>query len=146
MNCRICDSIDLELAIDLGMQHWANNFLHQDEVGREPYYPLRVLDCHNCGTAQLDYTVRKEVMFSDHTYLSGMTRSLSDHFKAIAQEVDERFYHNAQSKSVLDVGSNDGTQLKHFQALNYDVLGVESSKTTAHIANEAGVPTLNAFF
>ena len=49
-------------------------------------------------------------------------------------------------KSVLDIGSNDGTQLKHFQALGYDVLGVESSKTTARIAQEAGVPTLNEFF
>jgi SAM-dependent methyltransferase len=47
---------------------------------------------------------------------------------------------------VLDIGSNDGTQLKHFQALGYEVLGVESSKTTAKIANDAGVPTLNDFF
>ena len=47
---------------------------------------------------------------------------------------------------MLDIGSNDGTQLKHFQALGYDVLGVESSKTTARLANEAGVPTLNQFF
>ncbi|XTZ10277.1 MAG: methyltransferase, partial [cyanobacterium endosymbiont of Rhopalodia yunnanensis] len=42
--------------------------------------------------------------------------------------------------------SNDGTQLKHFQALGYDVLGVESSKTTAKIANDAEIPTLNDFF
>ena len=47
-------------------------------------------------------------------------------------------------KSVLDIGSNDGTQLKHFQRLGYDVLGVESSKTTARIAQEAGVPTLTS--
>jgi hypothetical protein len=47
---------------------------------------------------------------------------------------------------VLDIGSNDGTQLKHFQAKKYDVLGVESSRTTARMANDAGVPTLNAFF
>ena len=47
---------------------------------------------------------------------------------------------------MLDIGSNDGTQLKHFQALGYEVLGVESSKTTARLANEAGVPTLNHFF
>jgi hypothetical protein len=36
--------------------------------------------------------------------------------------------------------------LKHFQALGYEVLGVESSKTTARLANKAGVPTLNRFF
>jgi hypothetical protein len=46
----------------------------------------------------------------------------------------------------LDIGSNDGTQLKHFQNLGFDVVGVESSKKTSIIANENGVPTINAFF
>jgi SAM-dependent methyltransferase len=146
MNCRVCDSTNLELAIDLGQQPWCNHFLRPEQIGREPFYPLRVVYCHDCSTAQLDFTVKKEIMFGDHTYLSGVTRSLSEHFRSIAQEADQRFFTNAAGKSVLDIGSNDGTQLKHFQALGYDVLGVESSKTTARIAKEAGVPTLNEFF
>jgi SAM-dependent methyltransferase len=85
-------------------------------------------------------------MFGDHTYLSGVTKSLSEHFRRVAAEVDGEFFGQKKQKSVLDIGSNDGTQLKHFQALGYEVLGVESSKTTAKIANDAGVPTLNAFF
>ncbi len=146
MICRICDSSNLELVIDLGEQPWCNNFLKKEQVGQEPFYPLRVLFCHDCHTSQLDFTVKKEIMFGDHTYLSGVTRSLSEHFCNIAGEVDKLFFSGQSQKSVLDIGSNDGTQLKHFQALGYEVLGVESSKTTAGIANEAGVPTLNAFF
>ncbi|MCS6814476.1 MAG: class I SAM-dependent methyltransferase [Cyanobacteria bacterium] len=146
MYCRVCDSQDLEIAIDLGFQPWCNHFLLPDEVGKEPYYPLRVLYCHRCSTVQLDYTVKKEIMFGDHTYLSGVTRSLSEHFRRVAEEVDQRFFAGVFPKSVLDIGSNDGTQLKHFQALGYEVLGVESSKTTARIANEAGIPTINEFF
>ena len=146
MQCRVCDSTNLELAIDLGSQPWCNHFLKPEEVGKEPYYPLRVLYCHDCATVQLDYTVKKEVMFGDHTYLSGVTKSLSQHFNNVAQEIDEKFFKDTVDKSVLDIGSNDGTQLKHFQALGYDVLGVESSIKTAKIANDAGVPTLNEFF
>ncbi len=146
MLCRVCDSTDLELAIDLGEHPWCNHFLSQEEVGREPYYPLRVVYCHNCAAAQLDYTVKKEVMFGNHTYLSGVTKSLSDHFKSVAELVDSRFFSKEKAKTVLDIGSNDGTQLKHFQARGYDVLGVESSKTTAKIANDAGITTLNDFF
>jgi SAM-dependent methyltransferase len=146
MKCRVCDATDLELAIDLGEQPWCNHFLKPEEVGKEPYYPLRVLYCHQCGTVQLDYTVKKEIMFGDHTYLSGVTKSLSQHFKTVAEEVNERFFKDQPQKSVLDIGSNDGTQLKHFQSLGYEVLGVESSLTTAKIAQEAGVPTLNEFF
>jgi 2-polyprenyl-3-methyl-5-hydroxy-6-metoxy-1,4-benzoquinol methylase len=134
------------MAIDLDTQPWCNHFLKKEEIGTEPFYPLHVVYCHNCATAQLDYTVPKEVMFSDHTYLSGVTRSLSDHFLTVAQEMEDRFFHNFSAKSVLDIGSNDGTQLKHFRALGYDVLGVESSKTTARIANEAGIETVNEFF
>lgn len=146
MKCRVCDSTNLELAIDLGSQPWCNHFLKPEEIGKEPFYPLRVLYCHNCATVQLDYTVKKEVMFGNHTYLSGVTRSLSEHFKNVAEEVDNRFFKDTQQKTVLDIGSNDGTQLKHFQALGYDVLGVESSKTTAKIANDTGIATLNEFF
>lgn len=146
MNCRVCDSTNLELAIDLGLQPWANHFLKKEEVGKEPFYPLRVMYCDSCSTVQLDYTVKKEVMFADHTYLSGITKSLSEHFRNIAVEVNDRFFKEKNDKSVLDIGSNDGTQLKHFKELGYDVLGVESSKTTAKIANDAGIPTLNEFF
>ena len=146
MICRICDSTKLEPVIDLGEQPWCNHFLRPEEVGTEPFYPLRVVYCHDCEAVQLDYTVKKEIMFGDHTYLSGVTKSLSAHFQTIAREADERFLKDATSKSVLDIGSNDGTQLKHFQALGYEVLGVESSKTTARMANDAGVPTLNRFF
>ena len=71
MKCRVCDSTNLELAVDLGQQPWCNNFLKPEEVGQEPFYPLRVVYCHNCKTAQLDFTVKKEIMFGDHTYLSG---------------------------------------------------------------------------
>lgn len=146
MRCRVCDKENLELVIDLGEQPWCNHFLRQNEIGQEPFYPLRVLFCHDCATAQLDYTVKKEIMFGDHTYLSGVTKSLSAHFKEVALQVDRAFGHRWSEKSILDIGSNDGTQLKHFQDLGYEVLGVESSKTTAQIANDAGVPTTHAFF
>jgi 2-polyprenyl-3-methyl-5-hydroxy-6-metoxy-1,4-benzoquinol methylase len=136
----------LGLAIDLGYQPWCNHFLRKEEVGKEPFYPLRVVYCRDCATAQLDYTVPKEVMFSNHTYLSGMTRSLNEHFRAVAEEVDLHFFRETRGKTVLDIGSNDGTQLKHFKALGYEVLGVESAKTPARIANEAGVETINEFF
>ncbi len=146
MICRVCDATKLEKVIDLGLQPWCNHFLKKEEVGREPFYPLNVVYCLECSTAQLDFTVAKEVMFGDHTYLSGVTKSLDEHFRKTAVSVDQAFFKSRSQKSVLDIGSNDGTQLKHFQALGYDVLGVESSVTTAQMAVKNGVPTINEFF
>jgi hypothetical protein len=85
-------------------------------------------------------------MFGDHTYLSGVTKALSAHFEKTAKKVDHLFFQEQHRKAVLDIGSNDGTQLKHFMVLGYEVLGVESSRKTAIMANVAGVPTVHAFF
>lgn len=142
MNCRVCSSHNLELALDLGKQPWGNHFLTKEQCGKEPYYPLRVVHCADCKTAQLDYTVPKETMFGDHTYRSGTTKMLQDHFREIAAEVHEL----KKGGKVLDIGSNDGTQLKCFQDLGWNALGVESSVQTAKFANGQGIPTINEYF
>lgn len=146
MICRVCDSTRLDLALDLGVQPWANHFLKPEEVGQEPVYPLRVVLCSQCGTAQLDYTVPKETMFADHTYLSGTTKTLSDHFRGVAEKVDQRFFASRPKKAMLDIGSNDGTQLAHYREFGYEVLGVEPAKLPSDIANAAGLTTVRAFF
>jgi glycosyltransferase involved in cell wall biosynthesis/SAM-dependent methyltransferase len=144
--CRVCDSQDLRRVLDLGEQPWCNNFLREDQLGREPRYPLRLVRCDACGTAQLDYTVPKEVMFTDHTYLSGTTRTLSEHFLDVAIDVDGRFLGDVKGKSVLDIGSNDGTQLKHYKRLGYDVLGVEPAAKPSELARRDGIATVQKFF
>lgn len=146
MVCRVCDGTELVPVIDLGSQPWCNNFLRPEEIGSEPVYPLRVVYCRGCRTAQLDFTVPKEVMFADHTYLSGTTKSLSAHFASVADDVQQRFFHGQTRPRVLDIGSNDGTQLRHFQERGFEVVGVESSVTPARIAAESGIPTVHAFF
>ena len=146
MHCRICGGNHFSEVINLNDQPWGNHFLKNEEVGKEPFYPLKVIFCHNCTTAQLDFTVKKEVMFSDHTYLSGITRSLYEHFFNTAKIVDDAFFKTEKNKSVLDIGSNDGTQLIAYKNLGYDILGVESSSRIALIANSKGIPTIHSFF
>ena len=146
MKCRICDSSDFELIVDLKNQPWGNHFLTKEEIGSEPFYPLKLIYCNKCSTSQLDYTVKKEIMFGNHTYLSGITKSLKQHFYNVAKDIDDRFFKNNNDKSILDIGSNDGTQLESYKDLGYNILGIEASKITSGIANEKGLNTLNAFF
>ena len=49
--CRICESTNLELAIELGQQPWCNHFLKKEDVGHKPYYPFRRVYCNDCTTA-----------------------------------------------------------------------------------------------
>ena len=97
--------------------------------------------------AQINHTVKKEIMFSDHTYLSGITKSLSDHFKNVRNNIILKFCNNEKKFfSILDIGSNDGTFLKHFKKLKWKILGIESSKRIAKIANDNKIKTLRYFF
>ena len=146
MNCRICNYSKLISTINLGKQPWGNNFLEKSEIGKEPYYPLEVEFCPKCTCSQLNFTVPKEIMFSNHTYLSGMTTTLDSHFESLALKVHEQFFQNSENLSALDIGSNDGTQLKHYSNLGYEILGVESSKNIVDIANRNGIDTRCAFF
>ena len=142
MNCRICDHSGLESGVDLGQQPWANHFLRPNEIGSERAYPLRVVWCPRCRAAQLDFTVSKETLFGNHTYRSGVTATLNKHFEDMARCVFMRF----SPKTVLDIGSNDGTQLKYYKALGCEVLGIEACATIAAIAQEAGIPTWAGFW
>jgi SAM-dependent methyltransferase len=63
-----------------------------------------------------------------------------------AKEVDKLFTADRAEKSVLDIGSNDGTQLKQYKELGFQVKGVESCSKIAKLANDAGVPTVAEFF
>lgn len=143
--CRICSNVNLSDLIDFGNQPWCNDFLTKENVGKENFYPLNLVICENCKVSQLNYTVPKETMFSDHTYLSGVTKSLSRHFKNLRDEIIKKF-NITSKKKILDLGSNDGTFLKHFKDIGWHVLGIEPALRVSEIANQNGINTINKFF
>jgi len=145
-HCRICDSTDLEPIIDLGDQPWGNGFIKADQFATETSYPLVLVRCERCSLAQLNYTIAKEDMFIKHTYLSGTTKTLNQHFSELAHETYRAYLQNLPNPLVLDIGSNDGTQLKHYKELGCNVLGVESAPHAVEIAIANGIPTEEVFF
>lgn len=146
MICRICDSKRLVPALDLGLQPWANNFLTAEAVGKEPKYPLFLVYCQDCACVQLDYTVPKEVMFADHTYVSGTTKTLANHFLETAKFVQKEIFKGKTDLSILDIGSNDGTQLVQYRSLGFETVGVESCERVARLAVEQGIETVVDYF
>ena len=146
MQCRSCDSENIELILDLGNQPWCNDFLTESQVGNETLYPLRLNYCHGCELLQLDHTVPKETMFGDHCYLSGMTKTLIDHFYEVAEENIKQFDIQPQDL-VVDIGGNDGSQLLQYQKQGIDnILNVESASRVSMIAESQGVRTINEYF
>ena len=117
-NCRVCGSGKLEDVIDLGIQPWGNDMVTKDDVGQEKKYPLVCCFCEDCSTLQVRYTVPKEIMYSDHSYLSASNKTMPEHFQKVADYVVTNFCKSDDSLAV-DIGSNDGTLLRSYQNNNF---------------------------
>ena len=147
LTCQACGGRDLENVLDLGYQPLCNEFLPGNEPVRPlTFYPLNLCYCHQCTLAQLDYVIPTEFTFGDQfTYLTGASESLVEYFSQLAADLVTRF-ELKPGDVVVDIGSNDGTFLKGFQALGMEVLGVEGAVQCAEAALSGGVPTLGSFF
>ena len=137
---------DYEVVLDLGEQPWGNNFLTEGEVGKEPFYPLKLVYCNQSELLQLSYFVPKEVMFLNHTYLSGMTKSLQSHFYNTAKENLEDL-NLSFDDIVVDIGGNDGTQLLEYKKLGFNnVINIESASNICKLSETSGITSHNMFF
>jgi novobiocin biosynthesis protein NovU/D-mycarose 3-C-methyltransferase len=82
--------------------------------------------------------VSPEILFRDYVYVSGTSSTLRNHFHALAAEVKESFALDHDSL-VVDIGSNDGTLLKCFDALGTKTLGIDffTENTAREIAEKS---------
>ena len=146
MECRSCKSKNISQILDLGHHPWCNNFLTENELGEENLYPLNLVYCNDCELLQLDYTVPKETMFKNHTYVSSTTKTLKKHFLELAIENKNQFNLN-EDDLILDIGGNDGTQLLQYKSIGLkNVINVESADNISEISAKSGVKTINEFF
>jgi 2-polyprenyl-3-methyl-5-hydroxy-6-metoxy-1,4-benzoquinol methylase len=146
LQCRGCGGQNVRLFLDLGDQPHCNRLIPAKLADRkEPYYPLRVGFCGDCTMVQIDHTIPKESMFTDYPYVSGTTKTLVQHFKATAERLAAT-YGLGNGDLVVDIGSNDGTWLSHYQPLGLRVLGIDPAANVVELAVKRGVPTWVRFF
>ena len=140
--CRVCDSNDLVVVLDLGTMPLANDFC---EAGQERagFVPLKLMWCPRCTLGQLSVTVNPEVLYKNYPYVTSQSQTMKEHFASLCGDL------MAESKcaTAIEIGSNDGTLLKYLMDVGIErVLGIEPAKNLAKLATEKGVPTWNAFF
>ncbi len=144
--CQVCNSKKLLPVIDLGHIPPCDSLLTKEQLNEEEsVYPLRVFRCKDCGLVQIDYIVPPDVLFHPtYPYRSGITPSLVKNLQSTAGKICDK-YSIPENSLCMDIGSNDGTLLKGFQAKGMRVLGVEATNV-ANIAIADGVDTMQAFF
>ena len=144
--CRVCSGTKFDQIIDLGLQPWGNDFIDISKNIDCQKYPLRLVFCKDCKTVQIDHTVKKEIMFGNHYYLSGTTNTLNNHFIEVNKKAISKFNLNKDKDKILDIGGNDGTYLEYFHKNNFFTLNVESSTIQSDICNKKKIKCVNKFF
>lgn len=142
--CRLCQSDLPAPFLHLGDQPLANNLL-SDPSEPSPLFPLALTKCRACHLVQLTEVVPPDLLFANYLYTPSQSLTFQRHFEEMASTlVDALPLHSGDL--VVDIGSNDGLLLSHFQSAGMKVVGVEPARNLALSARDAGIPTINQFF
>ncbi|MEG4799124.1 class I SAM-dependent methyltransferase [Microcoleus sp. ARI1-B5] len=144
--CRLCGATDVELAVPVAATPPGDRYVSSEYLDEhQETYPLDLYLCRSCGLLQLLDVVDPEVLYGKYIYTTSISLGLVEHFRKYADTVVERVK-PAAGAIAIDIGSNDGTLLRHFQERGMRVLGVEPARHIAQKATESGVETLPTFF
>ena len=144
--CRLCGGAQLETVLSLAPTPPANAFVTAERVDEvQALYPLDVGLCGSCAHVQLLDVFDPAALFEDYVYVTGTSPSFVAHFESYAADVIAGFG-LAAGELVVDIGSNDGTLLRAFQAAGAQALGIEPAKAIARRANAEGIETRTGFF
>ena len=144
--CRLCKSSELISVVQLTPTPPANAFVAEEGIDKtQPVFPLELFFCGRCHHVQLLDVVNPDYLFRDYVYVSGTSPSFVRHFEEYAGNIIKRFQPKPRAL-VVDIGSNDGTLLKFFQAQGQTVLGIDPAVSIAQVASDAGIETWPEFF
>ena len=143
--CRICDSKDLKLFLDLGRTPLANSLVLKKNLNKkDKTFPLSVYFCQNCSLVQVLDVVNPEILFSDYYFMTSASSPSVDHFKKYSAKILKDFIKSSKDL-VVDIGGNDGTLLNELKN-DCKVLNIEPAHNIAEVARKKGIETINKFF
>ena len=142
-SCRLCCSKDLKMVLELRDSALCDAYLSVKKS--QTFYPLILNQCKKCDFIQLGHVVPPEIIYEDYLYFTESSPGLDIHFKEYSNTVMTTLKLD-RNNLIVDIGSNDGTLLKHFKEYNQRVLGIEPSVSACRLANARNIKTYNAFF
>jgi len=140
-----CGASRLSEFIDLRYQPNGNNFPTRESKDSEILLPISMLVCQECWQVQIAEFPSADFLFADHPYISGANVPIVEHFAALAAKLVERLK-LPRNSLVFDIGCNDGTLLRSFQALGMRTLGIDPGGRTGELARDQGTLVARCFW
>ena len=128
--------------LDLGRQPIANGFLREEDLDKpEFFFNLKIGFNAETYLVSLMEQVNPLALFNeDYPYHSSGSKTMRDHFSAVAAVIRGRF----EPESVLEIGSNDGVFLQNFRPET--TFAIEPCSNFAAITNQMGYRTWPIFW
>lgn len=133
----LCCGGELVPLMDFGPMPLVNTYSVTDR------FPLAVNRCLTCCHVQLSEAVDPHLLYSDYAYCSGTGRTAADFFKDFARTA---LTYAPEAQNVLDIASNDGSQLDAFAALGLTTCGVDPAENLADVARSKGHTIIVSLF
>jgi len=143
--CRLCQSSNRRKFLALKNVPVGEHYSNTPTSTKEQRFPIDIYHCNHCGAVQTQDDIASDFLWDGYTYFSGQTRGIVEHFQDFVQFF-KTTYGISSSNHVFDIGSNDGSLLKCFQAEGCSIYGIDPSDIVAAVAEEAGVPTCIGLF
>ncbi len=141
--CRCCNSSNIKVIYDMGFSPIAGEYTIKPN--KSPLIPLAIQGCAVCGFKQLSTVVNKTKLYKNFLYTTVSSSGLIKHFEKGANYLIKN-YLTKSSNYILDIGSNDGSNLKVFKKKGFKVLGVEPAKNLCIISAKKGIKTICGYF
>ena len=142
MICRISKK-ESKVFLNLGKMPLANGFIKKNQIKKEYFYPLKVAFNKELSLFQLVNNPSPTKMFNDkYPFYTSSSNYMKNHFKNFAKFVKKNYL--KKDSLIIELGSNDGTFLSHFNKKNS--FGYEPSKSVHNVAKKKGIKSINKFF
>lgn len=101
-------------------------------------YPLELVVCDDCTLVQLADLVPDEVVWANYGYYSSASPALVRYHEQYADFLRGRYLHLVKG-TVVEIGANDGSLLRHLRPWARHVVGVEPAAGPAQVAIDQGL-------
>tara|TARA_B100000242_G_C43049310_1_gene490100 strand:+ start:501 stop:1766 length:1266 start_codon:yes stop_codon:yes gene_type:complete len=143
-NCRLCGSKKLNIFLNLKQSPIGDNYTQKKN--KSQLIPLKLMNCRICNFKQLSHVVDEKKVYGDYLYTTSTSYGLKKHFKNSFNFLKNFHPNLSKNDYILDIGSNDGSNLEIFKSDKFKTIGIEPAKVLCRLSRKKKILTINNFF
>jgi hypothetical protein len=144
-SCRLCGSSRLHRVLHFDAIPFFDEVVTPESKGGEFSYPMDLYFCGDCASVQSQHDVNLIEYYHSYQYVASHSPFVRTYMQALVEHCHHRFGLRAGDK-VIDVGAADGYLLSLFKSSGASTLGFEAAENLCQLAEENGIPVVNALF